>query len=38
MTAAQRVFANMAATYRAAGRTVTEADTANEHMFRGWSE
>jgi hypothetical protein len=38
MTAAQRVFANMAATYRAAGRTVTEADTANEHMFRGRSE
>lgn len=37
MRNAQRVFATMAATYRAAGRTVTEADTANEQMFRGQS-
>ncbi|MBV9731052.1 MAG: hypothetical protein JO309_16910 [Pseudonocardiales bacterium] len=33
MRNAQRVFANMAATYRAAGRTVTEADAASEQMF-----
>ncbi len=38
MRNAQRVFATMAATYRAAGRTVTETDTANEQMFRGRSE
>ncbi|MBV8540694.1 MAG: hypothetical protein JO063_06680 [Pseudonocardiales bacterium] len=38
MRHAQRVFANMAATYRAAGRTVAEADAANEEMFRGRSE
>jgi hypothetical protein len=38
MTNARRVFENMAATYRAAGRTVTEADAANEQMFRGRSE
>ncbi|MGH3753394.1 MAG: hypothetical protein ACRDRP_11970 [Pseudonocardiaceae bacterium] len=37
MRNAQRVFATMAATYRAAGRTVTEADAANEQMFRGQS-
>lgn len=37
MRNAQRVFANMAATYRAAGRTVTESDAANEQMFRGQS-
>lgn len=35
---AQHVFANMAATYRAAGRTVTDADASNEQMFRGRSE
>lgn len=34
MTNAQRVFANMAATYRAAGRTVTEADAAGQQIFR----
>ena len=38
MRNAQRVFANMAETYRAAGRTITEDDAANEQMFRGWSE
>ncbi|MGH3608397.1 MAG: hypothetical protein ACRDRD_09980, partial [Pseudonocardiaceae bacterium] len=38
MTNAQQVFRNMAATYRAAGRTITEADAANEQMFRGQSE
>ncbi len=37
MKNAQQVFRNMAATYRAAGRTVTEADAANEQMFRGRS-
>ncbi|MGH3898713.1 MAG: hypothetical protein ACRDTA_10770, partial [Pseudonocardiaceae bacterium] len=37
MTNAQRVFANMAATYRAAGRTVTEADATGQQMFRGQS-
>jgi uncharacterized protein YukE len=37
MTNARQVFESMAATYRAAGRTVTEADTANEQMFRGQS-
>lgn len=35
MRTAQRVFANMAATYRAAGRTVADADSAGEQMFRG---
>lgn len=35
MKNAQRVFANMAATYRAAGRTVAQADEAGEDMFRG---
>lgn len=38
MVNAQRTFANMAVTYRAAGRTVTEADAANEQMFQGRSE
>ncbi|MGH3942150.1 MAG: hypothetical protein ACRDTG_26710 [Pseudonocardiaceae bacterium] len=38
MKGAQRVFANMAATYRAAGRTVTQADEAGQEMFRGRSE
>ncbi len=38
MTNAQQVFRNMAATYRAAGRTITEADAANEQMFRSQSE
>ncbi|MDQ2788891.1 MAG: hypothetical protein DLM60_11650 [Pseudonocardiales bacterium] len=37
MQNAQTVFRNMAATYRVAGRTVTEADVANEQMFRGRS-
>jgi hypothetical protein len=37
MRNAQRVFMNMAVTYRAAGRTVTEADAANEQMFRSQS-
>jgi hypothetical protein len=35
MRGAQRVLANMATTYRAAGRT--EADAANEQLFRGRS-
>jgi hypothetical protein len=38
MRNAQRVFANMAATFRAAGRTVAEADEAGQQMFRGQSE
>ena len=38
MVNAQQVFRNMAATYRAAGRTVAEADAANEQMFRGRSQ
>ncbi len=38
MRNAQKVFANMAATYRAAGRTVTEVDAANEQMFGSRSE
>ncbi len=38
MTNARRVFENMAATYRAAGRTVTEADAANEQIFGGRSQ
>lgn len=37
MRNAQKVFANMAATYRAAGRTVTETDAANKQMFQGRS-
>lgn len=38
MKNAQRVFASMAATYRAAGRTVAEADAAGHQMFWGRSE
>ncbi|MGH3852442.1 MAG: hypothetical protein ACRDR6_02875 [Pseudonocardiaceae bacterium] len=38
MRGTQQVFANMAATYRAAGRTITEADAANEEMFRSKPE
>ncbi|MGB6164761.1 MAG: hypothetical protein WBF75_19760 [Pseudonocardiaceae bacterium] len=38
ITNARGVFENMAATYRAAGRTVTEADAASEQMFRRRSE
>lgn len=38
MQNAQRVFASMADTYRAAGRTVAEADAAGRQMFRGSSE
>jgi hypothetical protein len=38
MKNAQQVFANMAATYRAAGRTVTEADAAGRQMFQGRSQ
>jgi ABC-type nitrate/sulfonate/bicarbonate transport system substrate-binding protein len=33
----QEVFRNMAATYRAAGRTVAETEAANEQLFRGRS-
>jgi uncharacterized protein YukE len=35
MMDAKQVFASMAATYRAAGRTVAEVDAAGEQMFRG---
>ena len=35
MRKAQQVFRNMAATYRAAGRAVTETEAANEQLFRG---
>jgi hypothetical protein len=38
MRNAQQVFRNMATTYRAAARTVTETDTANEQMLRGRSQ
>jgi hypothetical protein len=38
MANAQQVIANMAATFRAAGRTVTEADEAGRQMFRGKPE
>lgn len=38
MLNAGQVFANMAATYRAAGRRVAEDDAASEQMFRVWSE
>jgi ABC-type transporter Mla subunit MlaD len=38
MQNAQQVFANMADTYRAAGRTAAEADAAGGQMFRGSSE
>ena len=34
MRGAQQVFRNMAATYRAAGRTVTGTDAANKQMFQ----
>jgi hypothetical protein len=34
MLNAGQVFANMAATYRAAGRTVTEMDSVSEQVFR----
>src|SRR2546423_13914631 len=34
MRKAQQVFKNMAATYRAAGRTAAETEAANEQMFR----
>jgi hypothetical protein len=37
MRNSQQVFRNMAATYRAAARTVNEADATNEQMFRGGS-
>ncbi|HKR51023.1 MAG TPA: hypothetical protein VJT72_15840 [Pseudonocardiaceae bacterium] len=37
MKNAQQVFANMAATYRAAGCTVVEADVAGQQMFQGRS-
>jgi ABC-type nitrate/sulfonate/bicarbonate transport system substrate-binding protein len=37
MRNSQHVFRNMADTYRAAGRTVTEADATNEKMLRGGS-
>jgi hypothetical protein len=35
MRNAQRVFTNMAATFRAAARTVTEADESGRQAFRG---
>lgn len=38
MRNAQQVFRNMAATYRAAGRTVAQADASNMQMFGGRSE
>ncbi len=38
MTDARTVFENMAATYRAAGRTAAEADAAGGQSFRGSSE
>lgn len=38
MQNAQRVFASMADTYRAAGRTVAEADAAGQQSFGGRSE
>ena len=37
MQHAQQVFANMADTYRAAGRTTAEADAAGQQSFRGHS-
>ncbi|MDQ3825679.1 MAG: hypothetical protein M3319_05375 [Actinomycetota bacterium] len=37
MRKAQQVFKNMAATYRAAGRTVAETEAANEQLFRARS-
>lgn len=38
MRNAQQVFTNMAATFRAAGRTVAETDAAGQQMFRERSE
>ncbi|HKS50860.1 MAG TPA: hypothetical protein VJS67_03225 [Pseudonocardiaceae bacterium] len=38
MRSAQQVFRNMAATYRAAGRTAAETEAANEQLFRGRSQ
>jgi len=38
MQNAQRVFASMADTYRAAGRTVAEVDAAGQQSFRGRAE
>ena len=38
MRNAQDVFKNMAATYRAAGRTVTQADEAGRESFRSQPE
>ncbi|MGQ0776905.1 MAG: hypothetical protein ACT4NY_21220 [Pseudonocardiales bacterium] len=38
MKNAQRVIENMAATYRAAGRTAAEADAAGGQLFRGRPE
>lgn len=38
MRQVQQVFRNMAATYRAAGRTVAETDATNEQLFRGRSQ
>jgi ABC-type nitrate/sulfonate/bicarbonate transport system substrate-binding protein len=38
MINAQQVFRNMAVTFRVARRTVSEADSANERMFRGRSQ
>ena len=38
MRNAQQIFANMAATFRAAGRTVAKADEAGRQMFRGKPE
>jgi hypothetical protein len=38
MRQAQQVFRNMAETYRAAGRTVAETETANKQLFRGQSQ
>jgi hypothetical protein len=37
MRDAQSIFKNMAAAYRAAGRTVAEADASNEEIFRSLS-
>jgi|SRR6185312_14314451 succinate dehydrogenase/fumarate reductase flavoprotein subunit len=38
MRQAQHVFRTMAATYRAAGRTVAETEAANEQLLRGRSQ
>jgi uncharacterized protein YukE len=37
MQKVQQVFRNMAATYRAAARTMAETETANKQLFRGRS-